>query len=284
MIVLILALAAAQASALPVLQPGAVVTLGPGPYPLIAITGQTFDPPVTINAGNTVVNGLRIWDSRGIIWRGGVIKAPAGPNTRGPDGYGADVRKTDALTFDGTVFTQALRGAVIADSTNIVVRNAHFTALRSDGLNAVGNNHMLLENNRFDNFNPVKATGSKADKTWVDGDHPDAIQIWNTPTTHAGTDIVIRGNSVDGDTQGINFFGPALDGYRGVTIENNTLHISYPAAISVFKCTGCTVRNNSVSAVPGSRFKTNIRYVESSGVLCGNIMPAMPGHEAAQRC
>lgn len=281
MIILALALAAV----LPELKPGAVVTLGPGPYDMISIRGQKFDPPVTINAGTTVVNGLRIWDSSGIIWKGGVVKAPQGQHGFGPNFYGADVRKTDRLTFDGTTFTDALRGAVVADSTNLVVRNVHFTGLRSDGINVAGSNHVLLENNRFDNFTPVKATGSKADKTWKDGDHPDAIQIWNTPKTHSGTDIVIRGNVIDGDTQGINFFGPRFDGYSKVTIENNDVRITYPAAISALQCNDCVVRNNRVSAVPGSRFKANVRFDEAStGKLCGNTMRDTPSHAAAKRC
>lgn len=277
-------LALVLASVLPDLKAGQMVTLGNGPYDLIAIQGKRFDPPVTINAGTTVVKGLRIWDSSGIVWRGGIIRSPAGRDGNGPTVYGADVRRADKLTFDGTTFTESLRGAVIADSTNLVVRNSHFTNLRSDGLNVAGNNHMLIENNRFDNFRPVKPTGDKADKTWKDGDHPDAIQLWNTPTTHSGTDIVIRGNIIDGDTQGINFFGPAFDGYSRVTVENNDINIVYPAAISLTKCDDCTVKNNRVTSVPGSKFKTNIRYVDSRGALCGNTMPSQPKHDANRRC
>lgn len=279
-----LILALALAVALPTLKSGGTVTLGPGPYDMIVLRGERFNPPVTINAGTTVINGLRIWDSRGIIWRGGIIKAPAGRDGHGPTVYGADIRKSDGLTFDGTTFTEALRGAVVADSNNITVRNARFTGLRSDGINLAGNNNVLIENNRFDDFTPVKPTGTKAGGDWKDGDHPDAIQLWNTPTTHSGTNIVIRGNVIDGDTQGINFFGKRYDGYSRVTVENNDIRITYPAAISVFQCDECTVRNNKVASVPGSKFRANVRFEDTKGEMCGNTMKAVPSHAAAKRC
>ena len=280
MIILALALAAA----LPDLKAGDTITLGAGPYEMISIRGKKFDPPVTINAGKTVIKGLRIWDSSGIIWRGGIVQAPMGRDGHGPNVYGADVRKTDKLTFDGTTFTESLRGVVVADSTNLTVRNVIFTGLRSDGINVAGSSNVLLENNRFTDFKPSKPTGSKADKTWKDGDHPDAIQIWNTPNNHSGSNIVIRGNVIDGDTQGINFFGPRFDGYSRVTVENNDVRITYPAAISVLQCTDCNVRNNRVATVPGSRFKTNIRFDDTTGKMCGNTMRDTPGHAGNKRC
>lgn len=77
-------LARVLAAALPGLKAGGTVTLGPGPYDLIEIKGRHFDPPVKINAGDTLVKGLRIWDSSGIIWRGGTIQAPGGAMAMAP--------------------------------------------------------------------------------------------------------------------------------------------------------------------------------------------------------
>ncbi len=68
--------------------------------------------------------------------------------------YGADVRRVDTLTFDGTRITESLRGMVVADSRNLVVRNANFTGLRSDGMDVAGTSNVLIENNRFDDFAP----------------------------------------------------------------------------------------------------------------------------------
>ena len=291
MIIAFLALVAALAELkpgdtgnLPGLKPGGTVTLGPGPYDLIEIKNATFDPPVTIEAGETTVRGIRIWDSKGINWHGGVVIAPGGKDGKGPDFYGADVRRVEKVQFDGTKFTGALRGMVIGDSTGIVVRNAHFTGLRSDGLNVAGTSDVLLENNRFDTFAPVKATGSKSDGSWQDGDHPDAIQIWTTPNVKRVTDVTIRGNIVDGDMQGINFFGPRGDGYARVNITDNDVKITYPAAISVFACDDCSIRNNRIAARPESKYRVNVRFEQSTGKFCGNTMLGMPFHLATVAC
>jgi hypothetical protein len=277
--------ALALATVIPGLKSGGTVTLGPGPHAFIEIKGETFDPPVTINATGAQVRGLRIWDSKGIIWRGGTVTAPNGHVGHGPDVYGADVRRADTLTFDNVKFTDALRGVVVADSRNITVRNTDFTGLQSDGLDVAGTSNVLIENNRFSNFTPLHNTGSKADGTWKDGDHPDAVQLWTTPTNRRMTNIVIRGNKIiDLDSQGINFFGPIGDGYAGVTIEDNDIRITYPAAISVTNCDECRVRNNRIASADGSKFRANIRFDKSTGKACGNVMPGMPSHAATVRC
>jgi Right handed beta helix region len=188
------------------------------------------------------------------------------------------------VRFEGTTFTRALRGLAVVDSDDIVVRNAHFTNLRSDGMDVAGTSHVLLENNRFDTFSPVWATGSKADGTWKDGDHPDAIQLWTTPNVRRVTDITIRGNVIDAETQGINFFGPRGDGYARVNVTNNDVTINLPAAISVFACDDCSVRDNRITARPGSKWRANIRFEQSTGALCGNIMPGTPRHPATAAC
>lgn len=275
---------------LPALAPGKTVTLAPGTYDLVVIRGQTFAPPVTIEAGSATVRGIRIWDSKGIVWRGGVVTAPGGTMApdgspgRGPFYYGADVRRSDGVTFDGTRFTDAVRGAAIANSRNIIVRNCEFTGLRSDGINLPGSSLALVENNRFNKFSPIKPTGSKAEGNWKDGDHPDAIQMWTTKSNPRMTDITIRGNTIEGDTQGINTFGPHGEGYARITVENNDVRILYPAAISVLQCDGCSVRGNQIASLPGARFTTNVRFDRSTGVSCGNTMAAAPSHKATARC
>lgn len=292
MIIAVLAFAAALVAvapdgrgSLPGLKPGASVKLGAGPYDLIEIKGASFSPPVTIEAGNTTVRGLRFRNSKGIIWRGGVIVAPRGRTAgKGPELYGADLRGVEDVQFDGTRFTDAARGMVVADSRGLIVRNASFVGLRSDGIDVAGTSDVLLENNQFEDFSPNKPTGSKSDGTWKDGDHPDAIQFWTTPQTRRMTDITVRGNRVDGDTQGINFFGPRGDGYARVAITENDVKVTYGAAISVFYCDDCSVRNNRVAARPESQYRANIRFEQSTGTLCGNIMPGTPRHPATARC
>lgn len=266
------------------LAPGVTVRLKPDNHPMLEIRGEHFDPPVTIKADGSTISGLRIVDSSGIIWLGGAIIGPQGGDVRPGKDYGIGLVRVDGVRFDGLTVTSAVRGMVIADSHNVSVRNSNFTGLRSDGIDAAGTSQLVIENNKFSNFSPIKPTGSKKDGNWKDGDHPDAIQLWTTPTNTRLTDIVIRGNIISGDTQGINFFGPRGQGYARVTVADNDLSILYPAGISLFACDDCSITRNSLKPAPQGKFKVNVRFDNSNGKLCGNIMPALPKHPATAKC
>ena len=120
-------------------------------------------------------------------------------------------------------------------TTRLTVRNSRFEALRSDGIDSVGNSNVLIENNRFSDTRGIPRIGNKGDADFVDGDHSDAIQIWAPVDVPVSTDITIRNNVIEGPTQGINTFGPHGDGYQRITIENNTLDTRYAAGISVMQ-------------------------------------------------
>lgn len=269
---------------LPGLASGATVKLPPGKSGPFAIVNQRFDPPVTIDAGTATVRGLRIWNSSGIVWRGGTIVADGGPDGKSFDGYAVDVRASRRVRFDDVTFTAALRGLVAAESRGITVQRGHFTGLRSDGINIAGTSDVLIEASRFENFTPKKPTGSKADGSWKDGDHPDAIQIWTTRGNPRMTDITVRDNIIEGDTQGINTFGPRGDGYARIRVTGNRLRINYPAAISLGACEDCTVTGNTAAKLPAARFKANVRLDESTGRFCGNAIADVPNHIANNRC
>lgn len=277
---------AAQAETMPLpgLKSGATVRLGPGPYPALTFKNQHFDPPVTIEAGKAVVMGVTIRNSSGIVWRGGEIRAPQGRDGNNPDHWGMNIRSSDGVTLENARVTDAYHGVMVGDSRNIVLRNNDLTGLRSDGMDVVGTSNVLIENNRFTDIRPHKATGSKAAGDWKDGDHPDAVQIWSTKDNPRVTDITIRGNTVEGDTQGFNFFGPKHDGNARIRIENNAIHITYPPAISIFRCDDCSIRGNRVWRIAGAPHQANIRFETSTGQACGNIMPDWRDHPAMKRC
>jgi len=277
---LVLTLTAALAG----LQRGATIKLPPGPHPLVAIERRSFDPPVTIVATGAVVRGLRLVDVKGVIWRGGSIEAPGKTRGVGPEGYAVDLRRSEGVVFEGATFTSAVRGLVAADSRGVTVRDARFTGLRSDGINIAGTSNVVIERSSFTDFTPVKPTGSKGDDNFVDGDHPDAIQIWLTKANPVNTDITIRNNVIDGDTQGINTFGPRIGHHERIVVENNQVSTNYPAAISVMGCTDCKVRYNRVGSIRGARFKANVRTSGSTGSFCGNRIVDVPKHVANAKC
>lgn len=274
------------------LQPGATIRLPPGDNGRIVIRDQQFDPPVTIDATDAVVRGLDIRNAGGIIWRGGIIEAPKGRGDddtslkgrgRGDEHHGALVKSARDVTFDHVTFTNAKIGLVAARSTGLTVRQSRFTGMRSDGINSVGNSHVLIENNIFTDTRPIPSTGSKADGTWQDGDHCDAIQIWAPPDVPVATDITIRGNIIEGATQGINTFGPHGDGYQRIIVEHNSINTNYAAGISVMNCTDCRVRYNKLWPNALAKHRINLRTDNSTGQFCENDIASLPARQPSHR-
>jgi len=278
-------------AALSGLQPGATVRLSPGVHEKIVIKDRQFDPPVTIDARDATVKGLEISGSSGIVWRGGTIEAPNGRGDedvsrrgKGPGHNASMIGRSRDITFDNVTFTNAKNGMVAGRNNGLTVRNSRFKGLRSDGIDSVGNSNVLIENNRFFDMQPIPSSGSKADGTFIDGDHCDAIQIWAPKDVPVSTDITIRNNAIEGRTMGINTFGPAGDGYRRIIVENNTIDISYAAGISVMNCTDCRVRFNRLTPDANAKHKINLRTDNSTGLFCENKITAIPGHRGNAKC
>lgn len=274
------------------LQPGATVRLPPGIHEKIVIHDQQFDPPVTIDATGAVVRGLDIHNAGGIIWRGGTIEAPKGRGDadtsasgrgRGPAYHAAMVKSSRDISFENVTFTNAKIGMASARSNGLIIRDSRFTGMRSDGINSVGSSNVLIERNIFTDTRPIPSTGSKADGSWVDGDHCDAIQIWAPPDVPVATDIIIRDNIIEGPTQGINTFGPHGDGYQRIIVENNQINTSYAAGISVMNCTDCRVRYNKLWPNEKARHRINLRTDNSTGLFCENDIASLPARQPSHR-
>ncbi len=255
---------------------GAVVRLPPGSQPMVTITGQRFNPPVTIIATGADVAGLRITDSQGIIWKGGIIHAPGGKNGVPPLDRGVDIRSSAAITFDGVTFKNAKNAILVDETDGMTIINSQFTDLRSDGIDATGVSHMLIENNDFGNFTPTLPIGFSKQPGYVAGDHPDAVQFWTGSAGHSVTDVVVRNNRIEGVLQGINTFGPTGTGHQRLTIEFNRVRISQAAGISLIDCKQCAVRFNTVETLPGAPFRANAYTRASTGTFCGNRVVDVP--------
>ena len=280
-------------TALAGLQPGMTVRLPPGRQGPIVIKGQSFDPPVTIDASNAIVVGLEISNSSGIIWRGGRMEAPRGRGDadtsregrgRGKPYNAVIVDRSRNITFDNVTFTNAKNAMVTGRTNGLTIRNSRFEGMRSDGIDSVGNNNVLIENNRFSGTVPIRATGSRTEGNFIDGDHPDAIQFWTPKEGGVASDIIVRNNIIEGATQGINTFGKDSDAFSRITIEKNRVDISYPAAISLINCDDCTIRDNIVTSNSDARHKANVRSDKSTGTFCGNTVRMIPKHKANARC
>lgn len=172
------------------------------------------------------------------------------------DGYGSaialSVRGSENITVEGNEFTNWWRALTVENSKNIEVTNNEINNIRSDGMDFVDVQGVLIEDNYIHDFRASRATG----------DHVDMIQFWTTGTTEPSTDITIRNNVLDiGDgnwTQSIFMRNEMVDTgqagremfYRNVLIENNTIYNSHLHGITVGATDGLVIRDNSVLHVP----------------------------------
>jgi hypothetical protein len=103
-----------------------------------------------------------------------------------------------------------------------------------------------------------------------DKEHPDCIQLWSRPTSQPTSDIVIRHNSVVGNTQGISVFDHAEGGFDRITIEDNDVNVSYPPGITLNNSRDSIVRRNHVRTLGNARYMANL--LAPGAKTCGNVV------------
>lgn len=282
---LLLSTCAALAATISTAQPGDTVRLTADCPALVEVRSRTKAAPgVTVEAiGRTLSAGLRMWDTSGIIWRGGTIRG-------GSNGYAVDLRRGERVAFEAVTFTDAIRGIVINATKTVAVRNSAFLRVRSDGINFVGaGDDGLAEANLFRDFDPGETRCELADDIvevglskaackakggiWTDTYHPDAIQTWGNWGA-----LTIRGNRIEGDTQGINTFGAGPPQRMDVT--GNTILIAYSAGITNSAREGL-VTGNSVTGTGTYAAKI---LVKNAVVACGNVVTNLPASDPAKPC
>ena len=226
-------------------------------------TNITFDSVVfdyTYSAGDAAwLQPFGIYSSTGISILNSTFDGdvPTGVSIV-DDGVGAAnglyVRDSSAITFEGNEMYTFKTGLTFLNSSDINVINNDVYGIRSDGMDFIDVQGVLIESNYLHDFQG--AVGSQ--------DHRDMIQFWTAGTDSPSTDIIIRNNLLDvgeeGDwTQSIfmgneqvarGLAGPEMF-YQNVLIENNTIYNSHLQAIMVGETDGLIVQNNSVIQAEG---------------------------------
>lgn len=182
------------------------------------------------------------------------------------DGNGANFIGCRNIMIRSSRFEQLGRGLQMSGSTDLMLKDNVFRAMRTDGMNFANVQRVTIEGNRFSDFFVGK------------GDHPDAIQFWTAGTKQASTDIAIRNNQIlqgsGAGTQGI-FLTDQVGTlpYERVRIENNLLYV-YDGYNGIMVGNGRDVQiiGNSVLSSPGDNEKFWIRLNKVEGaVVRGNI-------------
>ena len=168
------------------------------------------------------------------------------------DGYGTgiglSVDQAMDVTLDNNVFFDFFRGLVVSDSDRVAVTGNDLSAIRSDGMDFVAIQGLLVAENQLRDF---KASPKSED-------HADMIQFWTAGTTRPTRDVVIRDNvlnSGNGDwTQSI-FMGNELISqgkagpemrYQNIAIIDNVIINSQLHGITVGDVDGLLIANNTL--------------------------------------
>ncbi|WP_448585340.1 hypothetical protein [Thermaurantiacus sp.] len=270
-----LSLAALLASA----KPGDTVRMAPGQCPGITLSGLRFEgAPVTIDFGTASFDGgFQLLRSKGLVLRGGSFRS-----TRGEPAATMQVRFSEAITITGGTHSEATRGVVIARSRDIRVLDSRFHGLAADGIILAHVEGFEVRGNTMREFSPTPTRCTRPDGTvetrvarrvcearggtWVDGHHPDCVQMWGP-----ARDGVIVGNRCEGQMQGI--FGRA----DGLLVAENDLALGFPNGVHLIG-TGILARDNRLKTLPEARYRVRILLVGERTAACGNILdnPASP--------
>jgi hypothetical protein len=256
--------------------PGDTIRLAAGSYPVIDVKGRTWEPAITIIAGDSLVKQVALKNVTGFHWQGGKFDGGF------VEGVGFGVRASRDISVKSGDYSGFLRnGVVIASSSEVDIIGNHFHNMGSDGIQIAESRRMIVADNRCEDFKPIEKA------------HPDCIQLWSRPTNPPTADIVIRNNYMKGSMQGIGLFNHVRNGvddggYDRITVIGNDVSIGdFYHGIALYGCRGCLVRDNKVVTLPNKNPKIRawIRFDEASTVVaCGNTVSSFPGAVGQGRC
>jgi len=207
-----------------------------------------------INWGRYII---RVEDSSGVDFVDSVI---AGGDEGIRDGglFGLYARNSEDISLENNEITLLTRGALFDHVTGVSATGNSIYNIRSDGLDFVGIDNAIIENNRFKDFYPAE------------GDHADYVQFWTESARRGNSNIVIRDNfMVQGDggsSQAIFIHDEDGLGNSNILIENNVIYQSGYHGITVTGATGLTIQENTVLSNVGVDRPTWIMVNNSENV------------------
>jgi hypothetical protein len=189
----------------------------------------------------------------------------------------------------------AVVGIVIRQSEKVSVRGTTLSDMSADGLHVVASHFVTIDGNTCHSFTPLKRIFENGQLV-KDERHPDCIQGWSLPGQAPLSDVVITRNTINGDMQGISFFNHSRNGiddggFDRVTIANNAVVTTRPRGIALLGGRNSTVRDNTVSSIPGSVLarngnvvRTGVEVTGTANTACGNLARDKPDIPEAARC
>lgn len=290
--------------------PGDTVVLKPGVYDNVRMGNRSFSPALTIDASAARLSGWVFRNVTGVTLKGGSIIPPPPiappPDKRSDNIRGVRFDNSASIKITGVRFSAPLQpngepydpgagiGVFIAGSRDVEISGNNFTGLRSgivlhrvESFRATGN---VFERMRSDGIQVAESRHGLVEQNScrstriLSTEHPDCIQMWSRAASPPTADMIIRGNRIEGDTQGIGMFNHVRNGvndggFDRILIEDNEIDISYPHAIAVYEGRDSVVRNNRIRTRPGSKYFATIN-VGPDVKRCGNSIAPAAGKRA----
>ena len=231
-------------------------TLRNPPRHVVTVSGGVFRGHVRLDG----VHGLTF------------VKATfAGPDTATAH-IGVIAQRCTGLAFKDCAFTGLQKGVVFDLCDTFTVDLCEFSRMSSDGVNVAASGHGRITRSQFHDFVQFDLLA-----------HPDAIQLWSRATSPPVADIVISDNKIVGNMQGIGGFnhitaGVDDGGFDRITIERNSVEVSFANGIAINAARGLVLRDNAVKTLPGAKWQARISVIQCTNVTrSGNTVAAYGG-------
>ena len=204
--------------------------------------GQNVEyPPFYIAGGQNIT-------IRGAVFDGDVARGLSQTDDGFAAGYGLMVRNLRGFVLEDSEIYGFWKGFFVDNSQDITVQRNDIRGIRSDGMNYVQVERVLIAENYIHDF----------DRSAESPDHPDMIQFWTLNTTAPTRDVVIRDNLLNSGnglyTQTIFMRNEMVDQgqagpemfYRNITISGNVIINAHLHGITVGEADGLTISNNTL--------------------------------------
>jgi hypothetical protein len=226
---------------------------------------------LTVDLTGQVVDEFSLRDCQDMTFLNGTYIGPAEvlgsqgvrfrrPLSNGDGTFNAFMlRQSTDCEITGGVILYPKCGLKIIECQGVRLAATSLGGLGVDGVNINASQDVVIEDNGF------------AGSLLSDKHHPDAVQLMAVSLGKpANARIIIRGNDIHGDMQGITAHGSEVPA-EGVEIYDNRVNVSRAWGIRLNNASGI-VRDNIVRTLPGSRYRAKVGTcagVERSGNTVG---------------
>lgn len=209
-----------------------------------------------------------------------------------PAGFGLRVRESSNIIIEDSEFSGLWKAVAFAKSQDVVLRNSDIHDFRSDGINVVDSQRVLIENNYVHDVR----------RSYDSGDHSDMFQMFSTTkdASVVSSDITLRDNIFDigegGWSQTIfmpnvpvsKYGGGEEFYYKNIVIENNIIINDHVSGIRIGETDGLIITNNTVlqrqdaNALDGkSSVPPRIQVDDASRdvTITDNVTPHIAGYD-----